>query len=152
VDQLAGRSQTLQMEDKNGGIKRLREKPNVYHMLWKRREAFVPPQGQYYFFPFIVVLNLLCTRVSGGWRKLEGCHPFTLLYSFRPLMSLAIPPHLALFTFFRLPVQFCLPESAIGDFLGMYIKRQHNLLVKSVGWCQRPGGCYGYLVINMDNN
>lgn len=41
-----------------------------------------------------------------------------------------------LFLFFpssRLFVQFCLPEPAGGDFSDMYIKMQHNLVVKSTG-------------------
>lgn len=68
------------------------------------------------------------------------CHTFTLLVFLGPLRALGVLPLLrkaVAFSFFPpsfgLFVQFCLPEPAGGAFLDMYIKMQHNLVVKSVG-------------------
>lgn len=75
------------------------------------------------------------------WRWGAGlgvCDTFILLVFLGPLRALGVPPLLrkAISFFppsFRLFVQFCLPEPAGGALLDMFIKMQHNLVVKSLG-------------------
>lgn len=87
------------------------------------------------------LVSYLCVSVclEVGWAGLGVCDTFILLVFLGPLRALGVPPLLrkAISFFplsFRLFVQFCLPESAGGALLDMFIKMQHNLVVKSMSF------------------